>query len=213
MRPVVVAVVLGLVLVLGGVALADLSASRVINIGPGSFGFEPRTDTLILLEPEAGCVADPTTPPTDEVCPRRYAYAPDATLTAWVSVRNDGPFPVRLNGVSRAWLDQYPETNLLSKPVVGLDGGDPLQAAGLEVLRGTPFEPMALDPGAQRIVGVEFRTTNDLTYACEHWMDGSGVEWAFVPIAWQWLFTEHVQEIEFAEPITFMAPTASDCAS
>jgi hypothetical protein len=209
---VVVAVVLGLVLVLGGVALADLGASRVISISPGSYGIEPRTDTLTLLEPEAGCVADPSSAPTDEVCPRRYAFAPDATLTAWVSVRNDGLFPVRLNGVSRPWLDQYAETDLLSKPLLGLDGGDPLQAAGLEVLRGTPFEPVALDPGDERVVGVEFRTTNDLDYACEHWMDGSGGEWAFVPVAWQWLVTEHVQEIEFAEPITFMAPTAADCS-
>jgi hypothetical protein len=168
MRPMVILLALGLAVV-GVGALAELNSSPIISIGPGSFGFEPRTDTLTLLEPEAGCVADPSTAPTDEVCPRRYAFAPNANLTAWVSVRNDGPFSVTLYGVSRAWLEQDPETNLLAKPVAGLDGGDPLQAAGTEMLRGSPFEPVVLDPGDQRIVGVEFRTL----LPSRNWM-GSG---------------------------------------
>jgi hypothetical protein len=211
MRPIVIVLALGIA-VLGAVALADLDAARIMRIGPGSYGIEPRTDTLTLFEPEADCVADPSTAPKDEVCPRRYAFAPGATLTAWVSVRNEGPFAVTLHGVSRSWLDQYPETNLLGKPVVGLDGGDPSQAAGTEMLRGSPFEPVALDPGEERIVGVEFRTASNMAEACEHYSEGTAVEWAFVPIAWQWLFREHEQEMELAEPIAFAAPTASECS-
>jgi hypothetical protein len=202
------ALVLGVVLATAvGVAIADMGAPGIVQIGPGSFGIDPQVEGLDVLPAEQGC--EEPSPDAQDPCPRRYAYRPDGTVTAWVSVRNDGPLPVTLSGVSRRWLDQYPELNLLGRPVVGIDGGDP--RTGGPTLPITPFQPVVLNADDERAVGLEFRTTNDVAQACANWEEGNGVQWDFVRIAWHWLFTEHEQELQFAEPITFMAPTASDC--
>lgn len=201
-------IVLGVVAALA-VVIVDLNAPNPITIGDGSVGIDPQTRELELLPADPDC--QELISEADEPCPRRYAFRPDTTLIAWISVRNDGPISLNLRGISQGWLDQYTDVKPLGKPIRALDGGDPQH--GLEEVRGVPFEPMVLDSGDERIVGIEFRTTADKAYACEHYEDGGGVAWEFAPIAWRWLFAEHEEEFDFAEPIVFMAPTADDCAA
>ena len=69
-----------------------------------------------------------------------------------------------------------------------------------------------LGPGAERLIGLEFRTTGDVAFACQHWIEGSGVGWDAVPIAWHWLAFGHTGQISFDTGIEFMAPTAADCS-
>ena len=126
-------------------------------------------------------------------------------------MRNNGPLPVTLRGVSRDWLGQYEDFAPLAAPVAGLDGGDGFQSIGVD-FSGTPIEPVVLDSGDERLVGVEFRTTDDRADACERWVDGSGVRWEAVTIAWHWLYFGHETELAFLVPIDFMAPTDRDCA-
>jgi hypothetical protein len=76
----------------------------------------------------------------------------------------------------------------------------------------TPFRPVVLAPREQRTVGVEFRTTADVTYACTHWMVGTGIGWDQVPVVWRWVATEHETQIDFTKPVTLMAPSATDCS-
>lgn len=189
------------------VAIADLRASDVIGIGPGSFGFEPRAEGLALLPPEASCQSRAAPSPVQ--CARRYAYGRDKTLTAWVSVRNEGRFAVTLDGVSQRWLDQFP-SELLIRPVAQLDAGDPTR--GWDPSRSAPFKPVLLNPGDQRAVGVQFRTTGDVAFACRMWKEGGAIGWEAIPLAWHWLFSEHEVESTFAAPIRLMAPTSTDCA-
>jgi hypothetical protein len=195
--------------IVAAVVVADLGASSFIEIGHGSAGVVPQTDGLQLLPAGPDCEALLEDP--EEPCPRRYAYRPGQSLVAWISVRNNGPVPVTVRGVSRAWLDQYVDIAPLGAPMAGLDGGDGFQSIGDEI-SGTAFEPVVLDPGDERLVGVEFRTTDDSEDACARWIDGAAVQWAAMPIAWHWLFIGHETELAFAEPIDFMAPTDRDCA-
>lgn len=207
MRRILVVLAIGVVAAVA-VAIADLNAPGFIAIQHGSIGVEPQTEELELLPADPDC-EEPFFD-SDEPCPRHYSFRPSTTLTAWISVRNEGPVPVTLDGVSQRWLDQFVESEPLGWPVAGLDGGDPIPE--LLELRGVPFEPVVLKPGDERMVGVEFRTADDTAHACERWVEGSGVGWEAVPMAWHWLFATHEEELAFAEPITFMAPTAADCS-
>ena len=70
-----------------------------------------------------------------------------------------------------------------------------------------------LGPGAERLIGLDFRTTGDVAFACQHWIEGGGVGWDAVPIAWHWLAFGHEVEFSFVAPVDFMAPTAADCSA
>jgi hypothetical protein len=83
------------VLGIGAVLLADANAPRFISIGLGSFEMPAEGAAFRRLPNEPGCEEDPAYP-EDEACARRYAFRPDASLTVWVSARNDGPFGVTL---------------------------------------------------------------------------------------------------------------------
>jgi hypothetical protein len=204
MRPIVV---LLLVAAVAGAAVvaAGAAASRFVSIGPGSVDVEPWADAFERLAPEPGCGETKQ----DEPCARRYRFRPDATLTAWVSIRNDGPVAVTLHGASGAWLATYADIAPLGKPVAGLDGGR--FEHGLDELRPVPFEPVVLEPGDERLIGIEFVTT-DAESACRDWVEGGGVVWPAATIAWSWLLAEHEQDVAFPDPIEFTAPTDADCA-
>jgi hypothetical protein len=116
-----------------------------------------------------------------------------------------------LVGVSQQWIGQYLQTELLAEPVAVTDGGDPL-AEAVRDDRGVPFQPVVLDAGAQRVIGVEFRTTTNVTDACERWSAGTGLVWNSVPIEWHLLISAHTKDIDFDQPIEFMAPTEADCS-
>jgi hypothetical protein len=187
-------------------AVADLLAPAYVDVGRGSYGFPVQADAFELLPAEDGCDERSS---WDDPCPQRYAYAPNEALTMWISVRNGGFLPITLNGVSQDWIDQYPPY-ILGRPTAGLDGGDP--SLGWQGGDPVPSEPVVLNPGDQRAVGLQFRTSDDLAFLCQHWGEGNGIGWEFVPITWRLLFFEHEQRIDFDEPIVFMAPTAADCS-
>lgn len=210
MRPLFVILSVGLLVVLG-VTLVDMQAPSITTVDRGSASFEPEPTGLEALPPEDGC-EDPATFDTDRPCARRFAFAPNATLMTWVSVRNDGPIPVTLDGVKQSWVDQFVGAAMLARPVVVTDGGDVFREAGRDD-SGAPFQPIVLETGDQRVIGVEFRTTSDVRDACERWMVGSGVVFEHLPIEWHWLRSPHTQEIEFFRPVEFVAPTAADCSS
>ena len=188
------------------VIVADASAASFMDLSHGSVELEPRSEGL-----PAGRPCPEPSDESEEPCPRRYAFRLGQSLVAWISVRNNGPLPVTLRGVSRDWLGQYEDFAPLAAPVAGLDGGDGFRSIGVE-FSGAPFELVVLDPGDERLVGVEFRTTDDRADACERWVEGSAVQWASVTIAWHWLYFGHETELAFVEPIDFMAPTERDCA-
>jgi hypothetical protein len=185
-------------------AIADLTAPFA-QVGVGSYSASPRADGLQPAPADPNCRA-----PSNGVCAGRLAYAPDRKLTAWFSVRNESPVAITLDGVPDAWFKQFaPE--FLVRPVVALDGGDP--TLGMADLGGTPFRPVVLAPHAQRLVGVEFRTTGDVAYACAHWGRGIAVGWEWLPIEWHWAATRHEVKIVLPQPIEMATPTAGDCAS
>jgi hypothetical protein len=204
MRRLIVVLAAGIV-VISVVAIADFRASTLTSVRVGSVAFDPEASGLALLPPEDGCGASAAT------CSRRYAFAPNRTLTTWVSVRNDGPLPVTLVGASR-WLDGFGEQAMLAEPISVTDGGNPLSEAQ-RAQAGAPFDPVVLETEEQRLVIVEFRTTSDFRDACERWMAGSGVVFESIPVEWHWLVRTQTQDIAFAEPIEFMAPTSADCTT
>jgi len=192
-----------------GVFVTDVSAPSVTSLGVGSVAFEPEAAGLKLDPPSDGCPQQAATQ-TDVACSRRYAFAPNATLQTWVSVRNGGPLAVTLTGAT-SWLDRYAGSALLAEPVVVSDGGDSVPEPRHDVPN-TPFAPIVLSPGEQRLVGVEFRTTGDLADACQRWSVGSGVVFESIPIEWHWLANTHTLDLAFSQPIEFMAPTEADCS-
>ncbi len=54
--------------------------------------------------------------------------------------------------------------------------------------------------------------TTTLADACATWVGGGGVVWPSVIVGWRWLLAEHGQELLFADPIRFMAPSEDECA-
>ena len=210
MRPLFVFLSLGLLVVLG-VALVDMQAPRVAKVGVGSLSFEPEAAGLDALPPDDGCVDDASTD-TDRPCAQRFAFAPNGVLRTWVSVGNDGPVPVTLDGVTSSWIDQLEEAAMLARPVVVTDGGDAFREAGRDD-SGAPLQPIVLEAGDQRVVGVEFRTTGNVRDACERWVVGSGMVFDSVPFQWHWLTSPHALEVAFGHPVEFMAPTATDCST
>src|SRR5207302_785474 len=106
-------------------------------------------------------------PSEREPCPVTYSFAPDRELIAWISVRNTAARDVTLDGVDE-WLRLF-TANMLVRPIAALDGGD--ANTGLTGA-GVPFRSMILAPASERIIGITFRTTADLRYACAHWMPG-----------------------------------------
>jgi hypothetical protein len=125
-------------------------------------------------------------------------------------VRNEGRVPLTLDGVPRRWFEQFP-SELLMRPIAVLDGGDPVRGSS-GTMEATPFRPVVLAPLEEWTVGVEFRTTVDVAYACTHWMTGTGIGWERIPVVWHWVATEHETQINLTKPITLMAPSATDCA-
>lgn len=187
-----------------GAAIADLTVPFAM-IGHGSYAGAPTADGLDRLPTATGCEASSPNP-----CVTRFAYAPNRTLTVWFSVRNDGRVALTLDGVSRRWIEQF-QSELLMRPVSVLDGGDPLRMSP-GAMRANPLRPVVLAPLEQRLVGVQFLTTADVTYACTHWMAGTGIGWEQVPVVWRWLATEHETQIRLTKPLTLMAPSATDCS-
>lgn len=184
-----------------GLALADLSAPSWTSVGRGSVGVEPATD-LVLLPPEPGCedTAD------DDDCDPRFAFAPDRSIVAWASVRNEGPAPVVLEGVAADWFDR-PEL-MIVRPVRVLDGGDPLDPAGWHPTQ-TAWQPLGLAPGEQRMVGIVFHTSGDLAAMCRHYMDGGGIGFGSAPMRWRVAVATHVYELPV--PFFVIAPTTAEC--
>ena len=201
-----------LALAIAAIVVADLAAPAFIGLEPGSIWVEPQTAGLELLpfdsrwdDPEC---AEPTGS-EDEPCARRYAFDAGGNLTVWFSVRNPGPVPINLLGVSDEWLEQYQDIAPLARPVAGLDGGDP--RFGVPELVGVPFEPARLSPGAERLIGIEFVVTDDEAGACQHWMEGSAVQWDHLPLSWSLVGFEHQQQLPLEVPVAFMAPTEDAC--
>lgn len=170
----------------------------------GSFSTAPRAEGLQLAFVDSSCKT-----PSGSVCVGRYAYAPGRQLTAWFSVRNDSPVPITLDGVPDSFFKQYP-AELLMRPLAALDGGDPLVRV---TLTGTPFRPVVLAPQAQRLVGVVFRTTGDVAYACAHWQRGGAISWERLPVEWHWAMKSHEAAITLQQPVELATPTAKDCGS
>jgi hypothetical protein len=187
-----------------GVASADVTAGAFIGIRQGSYAFTFTTDGLSALPPDPKCAA-----PGAAACARRYAYSRDKTLTAWVSVRNDSAVPITLDGVPDRWFEQFTEGQLV-RPVLAVDAGDP--AAGWDGSSSTPFQPVVLKPGDQRVVGVRFKTSGDVAHACAYWREGTGVGLEALPLAWHWLLSRHQADVAFMAPFVLMAPTSEDCA-
>jgi hypothetical protein len=199
--------VVGLVLAVVGAlaaAIADVTVPFAA-IGHGSYSRAPVADGLTVLPTQPPCGAASGSP-----CAARFAYAPNQKLTVWFAVRNESRVPLTLDGVPRRWFDQFP-SELLTRPVAALDGGDPVRGIP-KAIEATPFGAVVLAPLEERMVGVEFRTTADVAYACAHWMTGTGIGWDRIPVAWHWVAREHETEINLAKPITLMAPSATDCA-
>jgi len=200
-------VAVGLVLAVVGAlaaAVADLTVPFA-TIGHGSYSRAPVADGLEILPSQPLCGAPFASP-----CAARFAYAANQKLTVWFTVRNESRVPLTLDGVPRRWLEQFP-SGLLMRPVAVLDGGGPARGSP-GAMEATPFRPLVLAPLEERMVGVEFRTTADVAYACTHWMTGTGIGWERIPVVWRWVATEHETQIDLARPITLMAPSATDCS-
>jgi len=202
MRRAVIATTLVLLVTCAG-AIADLTVPFA-QIGVGSYSPAPSGEGLELAQADSSCRT-----PSAGACVGRFAYAPDRTLIAWFSVRNESPIAITLDGVPDAWFKQFPP-DILVRPIAALDGGDP--TFGM-TLSGTPFRSVVLAPHAQRIVGVEFRTTKDVAFACAHWARGTAVGWDWLPVAWHWAVTLHETKIALRQPLEMAAPTTSNCAS
>lgn len=207
MRPLLSILAVGLVVILA-VAFADLQAPSVTTVGAGSVTFEPKSSALVLQPQAEGC--DDTGDQLDP-CASRFVFAPSRAVVVAVSVLNHGPMTVTLDGASRAWLDQFGQTSLLAKPLAVFDGGDPLLGTGTENTS-PAFRPIVLDPGEQRVVEIEFRTT-EIRDACQHYSVGTGVIWDSLPIEWHWLINAHVHDIELQRPIEFLAPAEAACST
>jgi hypothetical protein len=191
-----------------GVFVTDVQAPSITSLRLGSVAFEPQAAGLKLDAIPEGCdELNPVGP--DSACPRRYAFAPNATLRTWVSVRNDGPLAVTLTG-AKTWVDQFKEPAMLAEPVLVSDAGDPIPEPRPN-LSVTPFAPIVLKPGQERLVGVEFRTTGDMKDACLRWGIGTGIVFESIPIEWHWLANTHTVDLAFPQPVEFMAPTEADC--
>ena len=203
MRIVAVCLVLAVVGALAA-AVADLTVPFA-TIGHGSYSRAPVAEGLEVLPPQPPCGAPSASP-----CAARFAYDPNRKLTVWFSVRNESRVPLTLDGVPRRWFDQFPSEPLI-RPVAVLDGGDPVRGSS-GAMDATHFQPLVLAPLEERMVGVEFRTTADVAYACTHWMVGTGIGWDRIPVVWHWVAREHETQINLAKPITLMAPSAADCS-
>ncbi len=194
--------------------LADAAAPAFVSLGPGSVGIEPWANGFVQQPAEPGC----GTGPEERMCVRQLGFRPDGTVVVWFSVRNDGPVAVTFLGPSAAWFAEYaavppsgrgPDVVPLGRPIGALDAGG--TEHGVPELQPVPFGPVTLDPNEERIVGVEFVTTT-LADACANWAGGGGVAWPSITVGWRWLLAEHDQELPFAEPIEFMAPSEDECA-
>jgi hypothetical protein len=196
------------ILVIGlTVAALDLAAPRWIEVRSGSVGIEPWADADRLIH-DPDCDAFDT---FGENCARRYAFRPGGLVTVWISVRNAGPVAVTLHGPAARWLDQSLDIEMLGRPVAALDGGDPYRPGGMAEIRTAPFEPVTLEPGAERLVAVEFVTTPDIAHVCTHWGAGAAQGFASTLIRWRWLAIEHETEFAFDWPIEFEAPADEEC--
>ena len=203
MRIVAVGLVLAVVGALAA-AIADVTAPFA-TIGHGSYSRAPVAEGLEVLPTQPPCGAPPAGP-----CAARFAYAPDQELTVWFSLRNESRLPLTLDGVPQRWSEQFPSEALM-RPAAVLDGGDPVRGSA-GTMDAIPFRAVVLAPLEERWVGVEFRTTPDMAYACAHWKTGIGIGWDRIPVAWHWVAGEHETEINLGRSITLMAPSATDCS-
>lgn len=197
-----IAAALVVLVIAAGLALADLGAPSWTAVGRGSVGVEPATD-LDLLPAEPGC----EDPAKDDDCSPRFVFAPGESIVAWASVRNEGPAPVVLDGVVADWFDR--SDLMLYRPVRVIDGGDPVDPAGWTPTE-TPWRPVGLSHGEQRMVGIEFRTSTDLSAMCRHYVDGGGVGFGYAPLQWRVAIATHTYELPL--PFFVMAPTSAQCA-
>ncbi len=203
MRVVAVGLVLALVGALAA-AVADLTVPFA-TIGHGSYSRAPLADGLEVLTTQPPCGT-----PFGSPCDARFAYAPDQELTVWFSVRNESRVPLTLDGVPQRWFEQF-SSKVLMRPVAVLDGGDPARGSA-GTIDATPFRAVVLAPLEERWLGVEFRTTADVAYACAQWKTGVGIGWDRIPVVWHWIAMEHETQINLVKPITLMAPSARDCS-
>ncbi len=162
--------VLLLVLVLIGIAAADVAAASFVRLGPGTT-FGVGADPSIDLPDDEHC---------DEPCPRNYSFLPDSDLLLRMTVKNEGPLPITFDGLARGWLDDFASLGL-ARPVGTFDPGDPDIGLSndLEVL----FTPVTLVPGEQWSLGIILRTADQAT-GCDYWGEGSAMTLATVRIAW-----------------------------
>jgi hypothetical protein len=193
-----------------GVFVTDVQAPSITSLRVGSVALEPEATGLKLDAFAEGC-AEEDLLQTGAVCPRRYAFASNATLRTWVSVRNDGPLAVTLMG-AKSWIEQFKQPAMLAEPVLVSDAGNPIPEARYDAPV-KPLGPTVLKPGEERLVGVEFRTAGDVKDACLGWSVGTGIVFESVPIEWRWLANTHTVNLAFPEPLEFMAPTEADCFS
>ena len=204
-----------LAIAVASVLVLDLAAPSIVDLEHGSVGIEPQTVDLELL-PFDPDVDDPDCADADRTdeapCPRRYAFHAGATLTVWFSVRNGGPLPIRLLGVSDEWLGQFADVAPLARPTSDLDGGDPHAPGTLAEIVARPFAPVTLAPDDERLIGIEFAMTDDVERACQNWQAGTGIGWDAAPISWSLIGFQHLQELAFTAPISFIAPTEEDCS-
>lgn len=183
-------------------AVVAVGDAAVVALQQGSVRLPPDSGALQRLSSDSACTSA-------DRCADRFAFAPGAMVTAWVTVRNGSAVPVTLEGVRHSWVSQF-QPKMLIRPVETLDGGDPTK--GLRSRSApVPFQPVQLQPGEEHSIGVVFRTVDDVPYACDHWAADTGVVFEDVPIAFRWLVTEHQQRIPFMRPIELMSPRAQDC--
>ncbi len=90
MRRAVIATTLVLLVTFAG-AIADLTVPFA-RVGAGSYSAAARGDGLQPAQADSSCRT-----PSAGVCVGRLAYAPDRTLTAWFSVRNESPVAITLD--------------------------------------------------------------------------------------------------------------------
>ena len=101
MRPAAIALAFVLLVSFAG-AIADLTVPFA-QVGAGSYSAAARGDGLQPAQADSSCRT-----PSAGMCVGRLAYAPDRTLTAWFSVRNESPVAITLDGVPDAWFKQFP---------------------------------------------------------------------------------------------------------
>lgn len=127
-----------------GVAIAVVLSLAVVLVFAATF------HPLEIVGTNASISSGPDADPA--ITPGTTADAPDRQTYVWLELRNVGPFPVRITGVTGDGQNAsgYGATGLLG-------GGD----SGRDVVRSEPFTPFTIGPGEFGHVFVVFEPTTD----------------------------------------------------